>query len=401
MVQGLERREGAQDQNPQKAMQADSVPLSTVMYPRHASMEGVGKTWEALGEVAGALQKPLENLITKYKDQSIIDGELMFAQGKAEEEVAATGNSFAMQGFQTMQAKSDSNTWYNTKLAAIDDEDKMMDPTEYRRKLSADVQPLLESVNAADPSVKHFVVQNSVEHMSDLVRQQVKSNAKWKQDQTVLASTNLVGSQASLMRPEDADGTQKMVAVKDAFTVATHGLPQELSAQVIGNSLVQAAQRGDTDTFNAYLSLRGEQPAQSNLTNAIMMVESGGRRFDKDGGLLRSKSADGTLGNAYGEFQILLSTAEMPGLGVKPAKDNSPEELSRTAKDYIRGLEEHYDGNPLLTAMAYNAGPGAIDEYLAKGDPRKNSAITWRCSWMGSLIQPGLTRSKHRSTLIK
>jgi hypothetical protein len=101
------------------------------------------------------------------------------------------------------------------------------------------------------------------------------------------------------------------------------------------------------------------------LRAAIMQKESGGRRYDKEGRLLTSSKG------AEGEMQVMPNTARDPGFGIKPARDNSPDELRRVGDEYASVLLRRYR-DPTLAMIAYNMGPGATDKWLAAGaDPRK------------------------------
>jgi hypothetical protein len=101
------------------------------------------------------------------------------------------------------------------------------------------------------------------------------------------------------------------------------------------------------------------------LRAVIMQRESGGRRYDKEGNLLTSSKG------ALGEMQVMPATAKDPGFGIKPARDNSPDELRRVGDEYAEILLNRYR-DPKLAMIAYNMGPGATDKWLASGaDVRK------------------------------
>jgi hypothetical protein len=96
-----------------------------------------------------------------------------------------------------------------------------------------------------------------------------------------------------------------------------------------------------------------------------MEKESGGRRYDKEGNLLTSSKG------ALGEMQVMPATARDPGFGIRPARDNSPDELRRVGDEYAAVLLDRYR-DPKLAMIAYNMGPGATDRWLASGaDPRR------------------------------
>lgn len=92
--------------------------------------------------------------------------------------------------------------------------------------------------------------------------------------------------------------------------------------------------------------------------NITMQSESGGKRYDKSGNLTESPKG------ALGEYQVMPETAKDPGFGVKPAKDDSPEELARVGREYLDVMIKRYDGDLAKMWGAYNAGPGTVDELV-------------------------------------
>jgi hypothetical protein len=113
---------------------------------------------------------------------------------------------------------------------------------------------------------------------------------------------------------------------------------------------------------------RGMEPDEGGLARLraqIMQKESGGRRYDKEGNLLTSSKG------ALGEMQVMPATARDPGFGIRPARDDSPDELRRVGDEYAAVLLNRYR-DPKLAMIAYNMGPGATDRWLASGaDPRR------------------------------
>jgi hypothetical protein len=110
--------------------------------------------------------------------------------------------------------------------------------------------------------------------------------------------------------------------------------------------------------------IRGEAKAPSGIETLearVLRQESGGRRYDKEGNLLTSPKG------AEGEMQVMRATQRDPGYGVRPARDNSPDEIARVGRDYLRALYNKYDGDEKLTLMAYNWGPGNVDRWRASG----------------------------------
>ena len=103
-----------------------------------------------------------------------------------------------------------------------------------------------------------------------------------------------------------------------------------------------------------------EKEDAADFVARIMHKESRGRRYGRDGELLTSEKG------AKGEMQVMPGTSRDPGFGVKPARDNSPDELARVGRDYANTLLARY-GDPKIAAIAYNMGPGATDKWLAAG----------------------------------
>ena len=91
------------------------------------------------------------------------------------------------------------------------------------------------------------------------------------------------------------------------------------------------------------------------LLDALMMAESGG---DPD--------AVGDAGEE-GAFQIRPSTAERPGFGVPPMKGDrfDPEASRDFARQYLQAMIDRYDGDVEAGLIAYNAGFGNADKFIA------------------------------------
>lgn len=144
-----------------------------------------------------------------------------------------------------------------------------------------------------------------------------------------------------------------------------HKMVQQVQARDVAQQLIF----GREQPYAPDQIAPGAQGARP-LEAIVKGLESGSQRYDKDGNLLTSKAG------AKGEFQVMGYTARDPGFGVKPAQDDSPEELARVGRDYLGAMTARYN-NPALVLAAYNAGPGKVDEWLAKyGDPRSGQVST-------------------------
>jgi len=136
---------------------------------------------------------------------------------------------------------------------------------------------------------------------------------------------------------------------------------REVSSKV-GNQPKQTQSEGITQ-------LTKEGTTQGDLINKIMMKESGGRRFDKNGNLLEGPQTK--YGTAKGEMQVMDATARDPGYGIRPARAGDPDDLARVGREYFEKMLNKY-GDTKLAAIAYNWGPGNTDKWLMAGaDPAK------------------------------
>ena len=113
-----------------------------------------------------------------------------------------------------------------------------------------------------------------------------------------------------------------------------------------------------------------QEPSSRDLLEAVKQQESGGRRYKADGRTLL-EGPPTKYGTAKGEMQVLDMTNRDPGFGVRPAKDDSPDERARVGRDYLAAMKKRY-GDTETGLIAYNWGPGNTDKWLKKGaDPAK------------------------------
>jgi len=114
------------------------------------------------------------------------------------------------------------------------------------------------------------------------------------------------------------------------------------------------------------VAVRGARvKAAPTVHEVVLGLESGGRRYGKDGKILEGPPVKG--GTAKGEMQVMDATNLDPGYGVRPAADNSPAERARVGSDYLDAMLKRYGGDEAKAMAAYNAGPGALDNALKKG----------------------------------
>lgn len=115
-------------------------------------------------------------------------------------------------------------------------------------------------------------------------------------------------------------------------------------------------------TVASVMTSVGPQMSNSPISRMVAITaqsESGNRETNADGSTVTSPKG------AQGSMQVMPSTNLDPGFGVRPAADNSPQERARVGADYLTAMVQRY-GDPAKAWAAYNAGPGALDDALAK-----------------------------------
>jgi hypothetical protein len=137
----------------------------------------------------------------------------------------------------------------------------------------------------------------------------------------------------------------------------------------VGSSFVQSIPFEETRNYVANITqAAGDLSGKSNqekleaLVPHVLQQESGNRRYNPDGSLIQGPVTR-TGERAQGEMQVMPATATDPGYGVRPAENNSPEELARVGRDYLGAMLERYDGDVDKALAAYNAGPGNVDDW--------------------------------------
>jgi len=133
------------------------------------------------------------------------------------------------------------------------------------------------------------------------------------------------------------------------------------------NGAVTAQDHGD----RARVANIGTALARGDLDSVARQTQGIVEHFES-GGDLNAVSPAG----AEGSMQVMPATQDDPGFGVRPAQNNSPEELRRVGQDYWRALlggsEEHANldyvaGDIEAAAIAYNAGFVNANKWIAAG----------------------------------
>jgi len=160
----------------------------------------------------------------------------------------------------------------------------------------------------------------------------------------------------------DAQGNYAGPNLK-AAAAPSAGILSSLSMPKSYTAAKASANKGSGIDSNATGASKGIK--DDAFTSKIEHLESRGRDYDKYGNILTSPKG------AMGRMQVMPNTSRDPGFGVTPAKDKSPEELARVGRDYANALKQYYKGDEKLAAMAYNWGPGRVNDWLAGGKKGK------------------------------
>lgn len=97
------------------------------------------------------------------------------------------------------------------------------------------------------------------------------------------------------------------------------------------------------------------------MVDITLQTESRNRDFDSAGRVVTSPKG------ARGRMQVMPGTERDPGFGVKPAQNDSMEELARVGRDYLAAMMKRYGNDPMKAWAAYNGGPGTLDKALKGG----------------------------------
>jgi hypothetical protein len=109
-------------------------------------------------------------------------------------------------------------------------------------------------------------------------------------------------------------------------------------------------------------------PVSPDTFARMQQAESGGRDFAPNGQPLTSPAG------AMFRNQVMPATAANPGYGVRPAQAQTPEEYNRVGQDYYQALLKQFGGDERKAAAAYNAGPGRVQQNMARNQGQMNEA---------------------------
>ena len=150
----------------------------------------------------------------------------------------------------------------------------------------------------------------------------------------------------------------------DAGTLVLSDRPRDANARTVGVGrtrafrTTRATMSPDAARYDGLIERHAAaHGVRADLVRAVIQVESG---FDP-----RAVSSKGALG------LMQLMPAPAAELGVSDPFD--PAENIRDGITYLRWLLDRYDGNEELALAAYNAGPGAVEQYGNRVPPYRET----------------------------
>jgi len=228
------------------------------------------------------------------------------------------------------------------------------------------------------------------------VKQTIVTNADGSQEVTVKGTPEALSSAnpntPTLMQPgqpvapdESAAETQRLqrqAQFAQGVPVAPQGLGDRLGQA--GTNFSNNLSRGMTNMQNApenFVRNMGQLPqfgpgvqtASINPDAAfqrMLQVESGNRDYTTQGTPMTSPKG------AMFAAQVLPTTAQNPGYGVRPATAQTPEEYNRVGQEYYSAMLKKYNGDENMARAAYNAGPGRVDQAIAQGRAQGVDPVT-------------------------
>ena len=120
----------------------------------------------------------------------------------------------------------------------------------------------------------------------------------------------------------------------------------------------------------ATIAPRFEPTDYDRLNRIVIGQESRGREYNPDGSRVTSPKG------ARGIQQVMPKTADKPGYGIKPS-NGTPADDARLGREYLGAMVKLRNGDVALALASYNAGPGRVDEAMAKAQDPKNKGKSW------------------------
>lgn len=145
-----------------------------------------------LGRVSTALANVKEAQAADWRTE----GQVLRAQGVAEDEVIREGNPYKTEGYQALRVSEGTNNFYLQESEFLAGEGADMSPDEYAERLSEHKKAIIESAGD-DPAVQRVALAGLEDTMPRLAAAQVKAHNERNREKTMIAGTDGLISMAS------------------------------------------------------------------------------------------------------------------------------------------------------------------------------------------------------------
>lgn len=377
MAEGLERRDEVQDPLSRTRIQGpDTVPLSPVMSPRPSSFSRVGENGRKLAEALSTGADLVNQYKKKKEDEWKLEGQMAFAEGRAEEDIRKQGNRYTTEGFMSMKAKVAGDELLQNEMDLITNQNYNLDSKSYQLGLNQRFKEMSDRVGK-DPIAREMLASQAAEVFPKLVAAQVRANNDWRHAETMKSTRSVIVSTAMTDGPEataqmlkdggtfglnqndfdtslasalsdaydlGSDAVEKAIIGRDAPTDGSVG-PRIVSSPKLVSNLQNVI--GQAESKNSYTAVYGgENPKLTRMTiNHVLALPSQPTSDPK----IRSSAA--------GKYQIIKSTLE----GLKTSMGLTGDELfDENMQDKMsvelmrgRGLDDFLSGK--ITPDAFMA----------------------------------------------
>lgn len=146
--------------------------------------------------MVGQLGSAIEGVMKTKEDEWLTEGQLQYMQGATEAQIAATGNKFTMQGWQSLNTVDAANRWYSDELVNIQNGAREMSPEAYSKLLMEKRGQFLGNL-PEDPAIRKMYAAAFADQGPRLAAQQVAAHNEYNLEETRASLYNLADSQAT------------------------------------------------------------------------------------------------------------------------------------------------------------------------------------------------------------
>lgn len=359
--------------------------------------EALMRTLGIVKDSAGDFQQYANAKFQKDEADNSAQGALDQAADRVDEEKAQRSNSYrnAVARGRTMAAWNDGLRTFGDELRGAVEQQDQLTLEERQDEIRQRVEGFFEGF-AVDPETgklrSFLATSDSMKYLAEQMgaaRPQFEAvmleriEHRFNEEALALYGTNL-RDQALAGKPLDLALASAVLPPTVTDDQRRKALVQTASA--VADELKRLGRPGDG--WRVYLQLLGSTPVVADGTvaalqdgpQAVAVSPSAASKaaprsdrvtFDKLAAAVMHRESRGNPNavspkGARGTMQTMPGTLTDPGYGVRPAANDTPAELERVGKDYLKAMLREYRGNYAHALAAYNAGPGNADKWVAE-----------------------------------